>query len=171
MTRWTARLRADYQAKKWLKVGANMNYTHFNWDGASSMNEGDGSTGDVFSTVANMAPIYPVYVRDGEGNVMTDEHGWALYDSGDGSVNGVMRTSGQQSNPLQNIWLDESNSEGNAFGVNGFADFIFMPGLKLTINGAVTIDETRSTTMQNPYYGQFVANCGVLSKSHTRIRV
>ncbi len=168
MTRWTARLRADYQAKKWLKVGANMNYTHFNWDGASSMNEGDGSTGDVFSTVANMAPIYPVYVRDGEGNVMTDEHGWPLYDSGDGSVNGVMRTSGSQSNPLQNIWLDESNSEGNAFGVNGFADFIFMPGLKLTINGAVTVDETRSTSMQNPYYGQFVANGGVLSKQHTR---
>ena len=168
MTRWTARLRADYQAKKWLKVGANMNYTHFNWDGASSMNEGDGSTGDVFSTVANMAPIYPVYVRDGEGNVMTDEHGWPLYDSGDGSVNGVMRTSGAQSNPLQNIWLDESNSEGNAFGVNGFADFIFMPGLKLTINGAVTVDETRSTSMQNPYYGQFVANGGVLSKQHTR---
>lgn len=26
--RYTARLRADYQAKKWLKVGGNMSYTH-----------------------------------------------------------------------------------------------------------------------------------------------
>ena len=169
MERWTARLRGDYQAKKWLKVGANMNYTHFYWNGASSSSEGDGSTADVFSAVANMAPIYPVYVRDGSGKVMIDEYGWPLYDTGDGRDNGMMRASGTQANPLQLIWLDEANSEGNAFGVNGFADFIFMPGLKLTINGAVNIDETRSTSVSNPYYGQFVTNGGIVSKGHSRV--
>ncbi len=168
MYRWTARLRADYQAKKWLKVGGNMSYTNFNWNGASSNSEGSGDTADVFTAVADTAPIYPVFIRDGEGNIMKDQYGWNMYDSGDGSVWGLTRFSGSQSNPLQNIWLDEANSEGNAFSVNGFADFIFMPGLKLTINGSVTIDETRSTSMRNPYYGQFVANKGVLSKSHGR---
>ena len=168
MYRWTARLRADYQAKKWLKIGGNMSYTNFNWNGASSNSEGSGDTADVFTAVADTAPIYPVFVRDGEGNIMKDKYGWNVYDSGDGSVWGLTRFSGSQSNPLQNIWLDEANSEGNAFSVNGFADFIFMPGLKLTINGSVTIDETRSTSMRNPYYGQFVANKGVLSKSHGR---
>ena len=168
MYRWTARLRADYQAKKWLKIGGNMSYTNFNWNGASSNSEGSGDTADVFTAVADTAPIYPVFVRDGEGNIMKDQYGWNVYDSGDGSVWGLTRFSGSQSNPLQNIWLDEANSEGNAFSVNGFADFIFMPGLKLTINGSVTIDETRSTSMRNPYYGQFVANKGVLSKSHGR---
>ena len=168
MYRWTARLRADYQAKKWLKIGGNMSYTNFNWNGASSNSEGSGDTADVFTAVADTAPIYPVFVRDGEGNIMKDKYGWNVYDSGDGSVWGLTRFSGSQSNPLQNIWLDEANSEGNAFSVNGFADFIFMPGLKLTINGSVTIDETRSTSMRNPYYGQFVANKGVLTKSHGR---
>ncbi len=168
MYRWTARLRADYQAKKWLKVGANMSYTNFNWNGASSNSEGSGDTADVFSAVADTAPIYPVFVRDGEGNIMKDQYGWNVYDSGDGSVWGLTRFSGSQSNPLQNIWLDESNSEGNAFSVSGFADFIIYDGLKLTLNGSVTIDETRSTSMRNPYYGQFVANKGVLSKSHGR---
>lgn len=168
MYRWTARLRADYQAKKWLKVGANMSYTNFNWNGASSNSEGSGDTADVFSAVADTAPIYPVFVRDGEGNIMKDQYGWNVYDSGDGSVWGLTRFSGSQSNPLQNIWLDESNSEGNAFSVSGFADFIIYDGLKLTLNGSVTIDETRSTSMRNPYYGQFVANKGVLSKGHSR---
>ena len=168
MYRWTARLRADYQAKKWLKVGANMSYTNFNWNGASSNSEGSGDTADVFSAVADTAPIYPVFVRDGEGNIMKDQYGWNVYDSGDGSVWGLTRFSGSQSNPLQNIWLDESNSEGNAFSVSGFADFIIYDGLKLTLNGSVTIDETRSTSMRNPYYGQFVANKGVLSKGHGR---
>ena len=181
MQRYTARLRADYQAKKWLKVGANMSYTNFSWDGASSTNEGDGSTGDAFGTVAGMAPIYPVYLRDGEGNIMYEENKaghdyfgkeydekWPIYDTGDGSRWGLQRFTGQQSNPLQNIWLDQANSEGNAFSVNGFADFTILPGLVLTINGSVTIDETRSTSLKNPYYGQFAANKGIVTKSHGR---
>ena len=181
MQRYTARLRADYQAKKWLKVGANMSYTNFNWNGASSSNEGDGSTGDVFAAVGDQAPIYPVFIRDGEGNIMYEDnkagHGyfgkeydekWPIYDSGDGSIWGLQRVSGTQSNPLQNIWLDESNSEGNAFSVSGFADFNFTENLKLTLNGSVTIDETRSTSMKNPYYGQFAASGGILSKYHSR---
>ncbi len=181
MYRYTARLRADYQAKKWLKVGANMSYTNFNWNGASSSNEGDGSTGDVFAAVGDMAPIYPVYIRDGEGNIMYEDNRaghdyygkdydnkWPLYDTGDGSIWGLTRFSGSQSNPLQNIWLDEANSEGNAFSVSGFADFTIIPGLVLTLNGSVTIDETRSTSLKNPYYGQFAANKGVVSKSHGR---
>ena len=181
MYRYTARLRADYQAKKWLKIGGNMSYTNFSWDGASSSNEGDGSTGDVFGTVAGMAPIYPVYIRDGEGNIMYEDNKaghdyfgkdydekWPIYDSGDGSIWGLQRFTGQQSNPLQNIWLDQANSEGNAFSVSGFADFTIIPGLVLTLNGSVTIDETRSTSLKNPYYGQFAANKGIVTKSHGR---
>ncbi len=181
MYRWTARMRADYQAKKWLKVGGNFSYTNFNWNGASSTNEGDGSSGDVFATVSGMAPIYPVYIRDGEGNIMYEDnkagHGyygkeydekWPIYDSGDGSIWGLTRFSGSMSNPLQNIWLDEANSEGNAFSVSGFADFTIIPGLVFTLNGSVTIDETRTTSLKNPYYGQFAANKGHLSKSHGR---
>ena len=168
MQRWTARLRGDYQAKKWLKVGANMNYTRFEWNGASSANEGDGSTADVFSSVANLAPIYPVYIRDEHGNIMKDKYGWDLYDTGDGRDNGVLGPHANLANPLQLIGLNESYSEGNAFGVNGFADFIMAEGLKLTINGAINIDETRGTSLQNPYYGQYVANGGIVSKSHYR---
>ncbi|MBQ5829961.1 MAG: SusC/RagA family TonB-linked outer membrane protein, partial [Alistipes sp.] len=117
MHRYTARLRADYQAKKWLKVGANMSYTNFYWDGASSSNEGDGSVGDVFAAVGDMAPIYPVFIRDGEGNIMYEDNKaghdyfgkkydekWPIYDSGDGSIWGLQRFTGSMSNPLQNIW-------------------------------------------------------------------
>jgi TonB-linked SusC/RagA family outer membrane protein len=69
---------------------------------------------------------------------------------------------------MQNIRLDHEYSEGNAFSVNGFADIILAEGLKLTLNGSVTIDETRSTSLSNPYYGQFVANKGIVSKGHSR---
>ena len=182
MYRYTARLRADYQAKKWLKIGGNMSFTNFYWNGASGNDEGSGNVADPFTAVADMAPIYPVYIRDGEGNIMYEEnkagHGypgkeydtqWPIYDVGNGNIWGMKRYAAPDANPLQLIWLNQSISEGNAFSVNGFADFTILPGLKLTLNGSVTIDETRSTSMQNPYYGQFAPTGGILSKSHGRL--
>lgn len=168
MERITARLRADYQAKDWLKVGGNFSYTHFVWNNGFS-NEGASDGGNAFATALRMAPIYPLYVRDGEGNIMIDEHGFKVYDTGDGRNAGMKRRQGGQDNDLQNLTLNKNISEGNAFSANGFADFKLYEGLKLTINGSVTLDETRSTELMNPYYGQFATSGGVLYKGHSRM--
>ena len=167
--RLTARLRADYQAKKWLKVGANMSYTHFVWENGNDISsEGASDGGNAFASSYMMAPIYPVYIRDGNGNIMKDEYGFKMYDFGDGRNGGALRTNGGTSNDLQDIQLNKYISEGNAFSASGFADFTLYKGLKLTVNGNVTIDETRHTTMLNPYYGQFAESGGVVSKEHGR---
>ena len=63
-TRFNGRLKADLQAKPWLKVGANMSYTHYS---ADNVNE-DGtsnSSGNVFAIASQIAPIYNVYMRYG----------------------------------------------------------------------------------------------------------
>jgi len=167
--RWTTRLKADYQAKKWLKVGANMAYTHFKWNnGNSADDEGASDGGNAFATAIQMAPIYPVYIRDGNGNIMIDKYGMKMYDSGDGSNAGMVRSNGGQSNDLQDIQLNKYISEGNAFSASGFADITLYKGLKLTVNGSVNVDETRSTVMINPYYGQFAESGGYVQKSHGR---
>ena len=46
--RLTARAKLDYQAKKWLKVGANFNYTKYNY---SQTSEGTIGTGTIWSTL------------------------------------------------------------------------------------------------------------------------
>ena len=169
MERYTARLRADYNAKKWLKVGGNFSYTHFNWNnGNDPENEGASDGGNAFATAMRMAPIYPLFMRDGEGNIMIDEYGFQMYDTGDGRNGGMFRRTGGQSNDLQDIKLNKNNNEGNAFTANGFADFYIIDGLTATVNASITIDETRSTTLLNPYYGQFATSGGVVSKSHGR---
>ena len=169
MERYTARLRADYNAKKWLKVGGNFSYTHFNWNnGNDPDSEGASDGGNAFATAMRMAPIYPLFMRDGDGNIMIDEYGFEMYDTGDGRNGGMFRRTGGQSNDLQDIKLNKNNSEGNAFSANGFADFYLIDGLTATVNASVTIDETRSTTLLNPYYGQFATSGGVVSKSHGR---
>ena len=173
--RYTARLRADYQAKKWLKVGGNMSYTHFVWNNGNKTNddgdgqgEGNADGGNAFATAIRMAPIYPVYMRDGNGNIMIDEYGFKMYDTGDGRNGGALRTNGGKSNDLQDIQLNKYINEGNAFMANGFADFSLYKGLKLTLNGSVSLDETRGTEVSNPYYGQFAESGGAIFKSHSR---
>ena len=65
--RLSARLKADYKVKKWLKVGANASYTHTEQDAVGG--DGDsGSSGSIFAFTSSVAPIYPIYIRDAQGN-------------------------------------------------------------------------------------------------------
>ena len=78
----------DYQAKKWLKFGANANYTHFRYNQIDDSGAGN-SSGNVFAYTTAVGPIYPLYIRDGEGNVMYNEDGIKLYDYGNGDNAGM----------------------------------------------------------------------------------
>lgn len=167
MERLTARLKADYQAKKWLKVGGNLSYTRFDYNSLSDDGVSN-STGNVWAVASQMAPIYPLYVRDADGNIMIDGNGLTMYDYGDGMNAGLIRPFLNKSNALSSNILNTRNSEGNAFTANGVADFTLLPCLKFTLNASKTVDETRGTTVLNPYYGQFAASKGTVFKSHSR---
>ena len=152
-----------------------MSYTHFVWNNGNKTNvdgegqgEGNADGGNAFATAIRMAPIYPVYMRDANGRIMIDEYGFKMYDTGDGRNGGALRTNGGKSNDLQDIQLNKYINEGNAFTANGFADFSLYKGLKLTLNGSVSLDETRETQVSNPYYGQFAESGGAVFKGHGR---
>ena len=163
MTRYTARIRADYQLKDWLKIGMNAAYSNFDW------NNGNGSgTGNVFSFASNVAPVYPVYLRDGSGNIMYDDMGYKRYDYGNGANAGYVRPYAANSNALQELWLNVGNSEGNAINGTSYVEVKFLKDFTFTFNAGVGVDETRSTTIQNMYYGQFATNGGIITKSHGR---
>lgn len=167
MERLTARLRADYQVKKWLKVGGNFSYSHFIHNSLDG--EGDsGSSGNLFTLTANVAPIYPVYVRDGEGNVKKDANGFTMYDYGNGMFAGMYRPVMGNANPLQAYALDTNRAEGNGFTGNMFAEFNLYDGLTFTVNGSTFLDETRFTNVTNPYYGQYASSEGIVTVEHMR---
>ena len=172
MERIAARIRADYQAKKWLKVGANVSYTKFDYNSLSN-NGTSTSTGNIWAFTSQMAPIYPIWVRDGEGNIKTDANGIKIMDYGTGTTSskddpGLVRPFIGDANPVQDVRLNTNNSEGNAFSAHGFADFTIIPGLVFTINATANLDETRYTYVYNPYYGQFDTTGGTVSKYHYR---
>ena len=59
MDRFTARIKADYQARKWLRTGVNASYAKNKYD---KISEGTiGSTGNIFSFIHAIGPIFPMY--------------------------------------------------------------------------------------------------------------
>lgn len=168
MRRYTARLKADYQAKSWLKIGLNAGYTNYNWDNGNSSEGSTSSTANIFAFATSMPPIFPVYIRDGNGNIKIDKYGYKMYDYGDGSNAGMNRIASPNSNALQGTTLNVNNVEGNAFNGTGFFEIKFDDCVKFTFNAGVGVDESRATSMQNMYYGQFAANGGIIQKAHSR---
>ena len=168
MQRYTARLRADYQAKQWLKVGGNFAYTNFNYNNGNSEEGSSGSSGNIFAFASSVAPIYPVYLRNPDGSKKIDSHGLVRYDYGNGMNGGMNRPVSPNSNALQYVTLDKNNNEGNAINANGFAEFKFLKDFTFTFNAGVGVDETRSTYLSNMWYGQFVTDGGTLQKAHSR---
>ena len=164
--RFTGRMKADYQLRPWLKLSGNFNYAHYN---ANSLSDDGGSTvGNIFM-VKNMAPIYPLYIRDANGNILQDSKtGLAQYDWGDGSITGLTRPVMTGSNPIFANYFNKNEHEGNSLDATGTAEIRFLNDFKFTSANTVMLDETRFTTTYNPFYGQFAANNGSIEKSHVR---
>ena len=169
-TRVSTRLKADHQLKSWLKVGANMSYNHYEQNSLDTDVEGEsGSTGNVFAFM-NIAPIYPVYIRNGLGHVMYDENAKiANFDYGDGSIIGLQRAYLQQSNPISDNMLNTNSVEGNNFSGTGTAEVRLPFGFTLSSINTVYVDEYRSTDVTNPYFGQYANSNGIVYKSHGRV--
>ena len=167
MKRLTGRLRADYQVKPWMKVGGNMSYARFEHNQLGN-NGSSSSTGNIWAFTTQIAPIYPLYVRNADGSIMVDGNGFQMMDYGSGINAGLTRPFIGDANPIMDNKLNTRNSEGNAMTANGFIDLTPIEGLKVSINGSFNLNETRHTTVLNPYYGQWEGTGGQVSKEHSR---
>lgn len=142
LKRYTARIKAEYQAFPWLRVGANAAYNH----------QVSNVMGNVFAVDYNIAPIFPLYLRDGNGDFIRDQFG-ARYDYGNGDNAGIIRPCEQNGNPIQDDMLNVSNNVSHAFNISGFATIDFLKHFSLTVNGNVYITNNRMKDATNPYYG------------------
>ena len=172
LERFTGRLRADYQIKKWLKFSTNVSYTRFESNSLGN-NGSSTSTGNIWAYTSYIAPIYPLWVRNADGSIYTDANNLQVMDYGNGvlsrgGVPGVARPFLSDSNALMDSRLNTRNSEGNAATGNFAIDFNPLPGLTFTANGTFALDETRATYVYNPYYGQFRSTGGTVEKEHSR---
>ena len=168
--RVTARIRADYQVKKWMKVGANVGFTQSHQLSNPNMGTGWSSTNLMYYTTY-IAPIYPVYVRvlDASGNpaIRTDQFGHEQYDYGVSTTNypGNGRGFMQTGNPFGSNRYNKVYNEGRNLTGTFNADFDITDHLKAVVQSTVNWGNTLSTSYDNPYYGPKVGVNGELYKS------
>ena len=166
--RATGRVNVDYQAKKWLKIGTNMSYSHADMQYPEEDEYGNYSSGNLFYVSNNIAPIYPLYIRDAEGKIMKDANGYTMYDYGDAKVNGQTRAFMNQSNPASAIALNKSMYKKDIFSGKWFVQVEPYKGLKFTANLGLHYGGVRYQMTQNPFYGQFASSGGYASVTSSR---
>lgn len=152
-TRFSGRLKGDYKVTDWLKVGANVNYIN-----SESRYPGDqtntASSGNAFYIANNIAPIYPMYVRGEDKQIMTLT-GRPVYDYGDGkSVPGYSRAFMQIANPAGDLIYNKTNYMRDVFNTNWFAELTPIKGLTVSARFGLNVDNTRLNLLNNPYMGQ-----------------
>ena len=167
--RVSARLKADYQAKDWLKVGANVGFVHSNTRSNPNMDTSLGSTNLMYYTTF-IAPIYPAFIRvigeDGQPTILKDDRGQDSYDYGVSATNysGLNRAFLQTGNPLGSNRYNKVTSGGNQLNGTFTLDVDFFPFLKGNVTSNVNWGQTNYSDYENPFYGPKVGVNGELTK-------
>jgi TonB-linked SusC/RagA family outer membrane protein len=162
-SRWTTALNADYQAKKWLKVGTNLSYTNYN-SKSPELQTSWGSSGNLFYLSSLMAPIYPMYVRNADGSIKTDANGYTVYDFG--STTNQTRKFMPMANPAITLKLDEYNAYTDVLTNKWFAVIDIIEGLQFTTNIGLNVRNQRESVLSNVFYGAAVSAGGIVGVRH-----
>ena len=167
--RLSTRLNVEYQAKKWLKVGASLAYTN-----SDSRYPGEqtntSSSANAFYMANEIAPVYPMYIRDAEGKIKTDAAtGRPVYDYGDGKYSAGTRNWMSMSNPMSDLLYNTEEYKMDIFNGKWFAEIAPVKGLKLTASFGTHIDNTRYHNIGNASYGQSASYGGTAYQSQDRV--
>lgn len=172
-TRYTGRIGGNVQAREWLKVGMNANFAR----SKSQLQDASGSeTSNVWYTAQFIGPIYPLYLKDMDGNNVLDENGGIQYEYGDEDDNGYAnRVNAQGFNSLAELKNNPTSYIRNALSGRGYVTFgttdesspIY--GLTGTANFGFDFNDFAKTAVKDKYHGNMASQGGSVSKTNTRI--
>ncbi|RYC51948.1 SusC/RagA family TonB-linked outer membrane protein [Flagellimonas olearia] len=156
--RYTARLNADSQVKKWLKVGVNAGYAY-----SKSTNNGQtvGSE-NLFEFADKMAPIFPVFLRDDNYQLVEDPiFGGYQYDYG--SASGFRsRPNADQLNPIASALYDHVGTNRHEINGNFSVHVNLAKGLTFETRFGSQFATERYKSFSNPFYGGGISTGGDL---------
>ena len=152
--RFNTRANINYQAKKWLKGGLNIQYSY------SSINNPvqGGTANDGFAFINQIPPIYPVYVYDAAtGQPKVDPNtGGKMYDYGDNGTDVTQEGGRPYSfgiNPAGALQWDKQKTVRHQTVAHAFLEFKLYEGLKFTVNVGAQYLNSRGNSLTNKYYG------------------
>jgi len=164
--RYSGRMSIETQAKPWFAAGMGANFAR----NTSNQSETRSSaTSNVFFSAQNMAPIYPVYMRDpATGDYLLDADGQRQFDYG------ASRPAGQNGdfNSIATLYDDKYSLVSYSLSVRTHLDFMgvekhWTEGLKFQLNFGTDYYNSNSMTYYNPFQGNAADVGGRLQKSNS----
>jgi len=166
-SRYSGRAKMEYQAKKWLRLGTNLAFSQ-NTSRETGVSGDWGSSVNLFYVANMMAPIYPIYVRDAQGNIMYENAtGTPLYDNGASSTNGKRPFAGNSR--VGAVYAnDRDKTVSTTFNGNWFATITPIEGLNLTDDITQMEYNSRYNYLSSIFGSSSVTEQGSASAEHNR---
>ena len=171
--RYTARTNVDTQVTDWFHANLSTALTH----SESNFSDYDGtSTSNVWYTAQFINPLFPVYLKDAQGNTMYDDQNRVLYDWGEVREDGKYRPGSMSDfNSLGMLMLDDAYTKRDAASVRtgiqfgGDAPrFGVLQGLKLAINFGADYNSSNYMRYMNSEHGNQKNAGGLIQKQNGR---
>ena len=166
--RISGRLGAELDPKTWLNFGGNINFskTDKNFQGG----ENTTSFTNVWSAAQYMAPIYPVYIQDDQGNPILSETGEKQYDYGKTRPAGANPNWNPVATLFEDAYETVADNLSGRFHINLFGKGISeaLTGFSLSTNVGFDYINTNETTYWNPEFGNAASTDGLLDLVNNR---
>ena len=168
--RYNTRANVNTTVTDWFSANLNTSLSH------SVQNFSDysgSSTSNVWYSAQFASPLFPVYMKDAEGNNVLDENGNAQLDYGENGRPG----SYSDYNPLGGLLDDKANVKndvaslrtGMTFGSDKETMGV-LRGLKLNINFGLDYRNQLQMAYMNMYHGNQAAAGGLITKTNARMQ-
>lgn len=143
--RFTARANINSQFTDWFNLEGNMGYTN---DKSNQMMQAAGTYAiNPFFYSRMIAPIFPIYKRDEQGNYILDSEGNKVFDYGE------KRPFNGRTNNLATLIHDAVWNQTDNFNINVTAGTKFLRNFTFKVSGSADILNRRYTKMYNNKFG------------------
>lgn len=155
--RYSTRLNITHKPAKWVTANANIAYSYDN-----RLNNGQGSSSNSVFWFANSIPaIYPLFMRDANGNFIEDaRYGGNQYDYGD--ING--RSFGLGTNAISDARINLSERDRHNLNGNFSIKLDLFEGLTFETKYGLQYFNTVTNNVNNPFYGAISSAAGRLTQ-------
>jgi TonB-linked SusC/RagA family outer membrane protein len=144
--RISGRINLDQEVNSWFKMGVNMAMANTT---SNSPNVSGNLQSAIFFVGQMIAPIYPVYRRDVDGNKMYDPYtGEVLYDYG--TTEGHARTYAANSNAIAQQDRDIRKYTSDVLNAKAYATVTFLKDFQFTTNISIDNFNASATLFQTP---------------------
>ena len=158
--RMSARLNVTHEVKPWLNGTVNMNYAR-----SETNNNGQSTdSGSIFWFSDNIPPIFPLFLRDENGNFIEDPiFGGNQYDYGEG------RGFGALTNAIADAHYDKSRANRNELNGNFGLNIKFSDKLTLENTLGAQYFNNKYFNLNNPFYGSAAGQGGSVFRQDTEL--